>query len=197
MANDEEHQAALVEFVSLRSEILKRMEFMSQIINWTLLAAAGAGGGIITLGSDSFSPVWQIVLLAYPVFGFLLAAEWSFNNLRINQLAAYIYKRIEEPYFAHGWEHALHDRPGTGAPKFGGFSLGVVAAVGIFIGTQSAALALGLTWPTPQTAGNEATVFLDGLASMLKVVDPPIIVLTYLVIFFSGRPHLVPNALSH
>ncbi len=122
----------LQEYSALRQEILKRMEIQHQLVTLTLTAF----GVLTTVGLNSDPNA----LLAYPILTVFLTAAWSQNDIRIGQIGYYIREAIEEKFLATslGWEHRhITSRQGllVGARA-------ILAAQGIFIGTQLMALLL-------------------------------------------------------
>jgi hypothetical protein len=73
---------ALAEYSALRDEIMKRIEFQNNVLNWTLVIA----GSVVTFALQLNN---AMILLLYPPIAFGLSASWYQNNLRIRQLGAY------------------------------------------------------------------------------------------------------------
>lgn len=86
--NNDNGAFALAEYSALREEILKRIEFQNNVLNWTLVIA----GSVVTFALQLNN---AMILLLYPLIAFGLSASWEQNNLRIRQLGVYIRKRIE------------------------------------------------------------------------------------------------------
>lgn len=88
------------QYVSLRSEIEKRVEIRQQILALTLLVA----GTFLTVGCTPTVP--EVVLLFYPFIAMLLGAIWEHNDLRVGQLNFYIRTEVEKHLgsLGPGWE---------------------------------------------------------------------------------------------
>lgn len=88
------------QYVSLRSEIEKRIEIRQQILALTLLVA----GTFLTVGAQP--GVSQVVLLFYPILAMFLGAIWTHNDLRIGQINQYIRMELEKYLsgLGPGWE---------------------------------------------------------------------------------------------
>ena len=75
-----------LEYTTLRSEILKRIEMRQQIVSITLsLAGVFLGVGLAT----------ESVALIYPPIAMLLAFSWAQNDYRIRDAATYIRDNLE------------------------------------------------------------------------------------------------------
>ena len=133
------------QYVSLRSEIEKRVEIRQQILALTLLVA----GTFLTVGCTPTVP--EVVLLFYPLIAMLLGAIWEHNDLRVGQLNFYIRLEVEKHLgnFAPGWEafrlqtfrsgQGRQKRQGTRqkhplTPQFGSIAF---ATRGMFLTTQA------------------------------------------------------------
>ncbi len=88
------------QYVSLRSEIEKRIEIRQQIFTLTLLVA----GTFLTVGVQPNVP--EVVLLFYPIIAMFLGAIWEHNDLRVGQLNFYIRTAVEKHLgeLGPGWE---------------------------------------------------------------------------------------------
>jgi uncharacterized membrane protein len=161
-------QFLLAEYGQLRGEILKRSELQHQLISIALVAF----GGLAAVGlRDSPS-----ALLAYPMLALFLAAAWSYNDIQIAQLGAYIRYRIEEQLIGGdlGWEHA---RLSDHASKQIG-SLIKVATRGILWGSECLAIGLYLVkrlsmgWPPTieESRAEVVLVILAGIAVVFTIV---------------------------
>jgi hypothetical protein len=113
ITNNDNSAFALAEYSALRDEILKRIEFQNNTLNWALVIA----GSVVTFGLQLNNPM---ILLLYPPIALGLSASWEQNNLRIRQLGAYIRKRIESRFPNNGWEQYRIDESVkvTGTAKF-------------------------------------------------------------------------------
>ena len=154
---------ALAEYSALRDEILKRIEFQNNILNWTLVIAGSFVGFALQLNN-------AIILLLYPPIAFGLSASWYQNNLRIRQLGAYIRKRIEARTSNTGWEQYRKDEgvQVTGTAQF---------ARGTFMISQGAMLVLStilLTSSRPKWI-------------VLLLIGLPLLVIDVIVMFWTYR----------
>ena len=123
-----------LEYVALRSEILKRIELRQQLISITLtLAGVFLGVG---LGTES-------VALIYPPLAMFLAFGWAQNDFRIRNLAEYIREFIEIP--GSGLQYETMVQAGRVSIKgLGNWRFVVISHVGIFLFTQSMAIIIEL-----------------------------------------------------
>ena len=87
------------EYAALRAEILQRAEFQQRTIHLAVIVAGAMSGLYFQMNKAPW------ILLIYPLLTFILATEWSFNNLRIRQLGTYIRLTFESE--SAGWEHFL------------------------------------------------------------------------------------------
>ena len=86
-----------LEYVALRSEMDRRMEWRNAIV-FSLVTAAAA---ILGFGFDKKSP--HLVLLFPPVAAFL-AALWAQNDVRIIQIGRYIRQDLEPAIGGMHWQ---------------------------------------------------------------------------------------------
>ena len=77
-----------LEYNTLRSEILKRIEFRQQFISITLTLA----GIFLGIGLTN-----DLVVLIYPPLAMFLALGWVQNDFRVRVAAQYIRERFETP----------------------------------------------------------------------------------------------------
>jgi hypothetical protein len=146
----------LAEYEALRAEILKRTEIQHQLISLALIAT----GTFLATGSAT-------ARLAYPILAVFLAAAWAQSDIRIEQLGAYIEKRVEERLLGDnlGWEHfckPLHDTPKLR-------SLAHFASRGVFCGTQILTVLVSFlttSFPTEDIV----LLVVDSLAVILTVI---------------------------
>ena len=123
-----------MEYASLRSEILKRIEMRQQIVSVTLtLAGIFLGVGIGT----------QSVALVYPPLATFLAFGWAQNDFRIRDLAKYIRERIETAMPGVAYESYVQEKRGRSA-GLGSWRFVVLSHGGIFLSTQVMAIGIGL-----------------------------------------------------
>jgi len=154
---------ALAEYSALRDEILKRIEFQNNILNWTFVIA----GSLVTFALQLNN---AMILLLYPLIAFGLSASWEQNNLRIRQLGVYIRKRIETRASNGGWEQyrIKESVKFTGTAKF---------ARGTFIISQGAMLALLIILLIPSRPK----------LIVLLLIGLPLFVIDVIVIFWTAR----------
>lgn len=123
-----------LEYNSLRSEILKRIELRQQIVSITLTLAGVFLG--IGLGTSS-------VALIYPPLAMFLAFGWAQNDFRIRDLSGYIRKHLETPATGLNYEHEVQ----SGREKsrnLGSWRYVVVSHIGVFLFTQAMAVIIEL-----------------------------------------------------
>lgn len=126
---------AEMEYVSLREEVLKRIESRQQLISIALTIA----GAFLGVGWGAGA----VVLLLYPLIATLLAAAWAQNEVLIEQLNSYIRDHLEAHIANPGW--ASYSRKRRAETMIFGWPIDVLAVGGIFVLTQLMALALGWT----------------------------------------------------
>lgn len=160
--NNDNGAFALAEYSALREEILKRIEFQNNVLNWTLVIA----GSVVTFALQLNN---AMILLLYPLIAFGLSASWEQNNLRIRQLGVYIRKRIETTASNGGWEQYRIDESVkvTGTAQF---------ARGTFIISQVAILILSIILLIPSPP--KGTV-LNVIVSLLYLLDIAVIFRTH------------------
>lgn len=125
-----------LEYNTLRSEILKRVEMRQQIVSVALtLAGIFLGIGIST----------ESVSLVYPVLAMFLAFGWAQNDYRIRRAARFIREDIEArvPELGLSVESSIqkHRAEGDG---FGSWRFVVLSHGGLFLVTQLMAVSIEL-----------------------------------------------------
>ncbi len=131
---DAERRGLELEYETLRSEILKRVEMRQQIVAVTLtLAGVFLGVG---LGTES-------VALIYPPLATLLAFNWAQNDYRIRAAARYIRHEIEGKMPGLNFETHTHRRRGTGE-GLASWRFIVLSHGGIILVTQLLAIGIEL-----------------------------------------------------
>ena len=123
-----------LEYNSLRSEILKRIELRQQLISITLTLAGVFLG--IGLGTQS-------VALIYPPLAMFLAFGWAQNDFRIRSSAEYIREHLEKPSTGLMYEHRVQARRAS-TSSLGEWRFVVISHIGIFIFTQVMAVVIEL-----------------------------------------------------
>lgn len=136
--NSEEHNLTIrdgvkIEYSSLRSEILKRIELRQRFMSITLtIAGVFLGIGVTTAA----------IALVYPPLAAFLAISWAQNDSCIKELAIYIRKRIEAQIPDLGWEtYAQKRRRKT---RMRSWRFLILSHGGVFLFTQGMAIAVGL-----------------------------------------------------
>jgi hypothetical protein len=125
--------SAQAEYMSLREEVLKRIESRQQTISIALTLA----GAFLGLGWNAGA----VVILIYPLIALLLAVGWAQNEVFIKQINAYIRDTLENQVSGLGWQRYSQQR--MSELKVLGWPLEVLAIGGIFALTQIMAVALG------------------------------------------------------
>ena len=131
---DAEKRGLVLEYETLRGEILKRIEMRQQIVAVTLtIAGVFLGVGLST----------ESVALIYPPLATFLAFGWAQNDYRIRELARYIRHEIEKNMPGLNYEtytrHQRKTKEGLASWRFVVLSHG-----GIFLITQLLAIGIEL-----------------------------------------------------
>ena len=130
-----------LEYNSLRSEILKRIELRQQLVSITLTLA----GIFLSVGLTT-----DLVVLIYPPLAMFLALGWTQNDFRIRGMATYIREQMETAPIGLGYETYMQQErarnKGLGAWRFV-----VMSHSGIFLFTQLMAIGIELSKPTAFT----------------------------------------------
>lgn len=149
-----------LEYITLREETLKRVEARQQQLSITMtIGAAFLGVGWGTGGA--------VALFIFPPLAALLAAGWIQNEIRLQQIAAYIRDHLEKAVPGLGWESYRLERA-RGA-RLAGLPLEILAIGGVFLLTQILAIALGLFRFNPGSPIELALLALD-LASVIALI---------------------------
>jgi hypothetical protein len=108
-------QLFVEEFKTLREEILRRIDHAHRLASLKLVG--GAALFAFCLKDIRDQPLMEVLLLmVYPLFALFMTIEWSFNNMRIIQLADYLHNHVEQQHRdpdcrsgakCHGWENYL------------------------------------------------------------------------------------------
>lgn len=130
-----------LEYTTLRSEILKRIEMRQQIISVTLTLA----GIFLSVGLSVES-----VVLIYPILAAFLAFGWAQNDFRIRDTAAYARENIEPVVPGLSYEQWVQKRRSENE-GFGAWRFVVLSHGGVFIITQLLAIGIEITKLTPST----------------------------------------------
>jgi len=172
--SEDKVQLALSEYQSLREEILKRSDFRFRIISFFLLIA----GTMISLGLQPKSPSY--VLFAFPIIGCFLASLWVHNLSWGSRAADFIKHDIYKKFnWQPGWEN--HE------PHFKSYLTRTTFSVrGIFIGTQTMTILLGLLLSYAVTTADYLYNFLRRFL-MRKIQTLFILVLASLIFHCSVR----------
>jgi len=117
------------EYKALRAEILKRIEFRYQIINFVLIVS----GTFLSVGSQP--TISASVLLVYPLLAMFLTFGWVHNGVIIIQTGRYIQENIENRLPSLRWETDHFKK--YPFKRFGRFSTS-----GLILTTQLLAIAL-------------------------------------------------------
>jgi len=147
-----------LEYISLRGEILKRIELRQQIISVTLtLAGVFLGFGLTT----------DTVALVYPPLAAFLAFGWAQNDFRIRDLATYIRTHLESPETGLVYETQVQKARENGQ-GLGTWRFVVLSHSGIFIFTQLMAVIIELAKYGPLA---QATQSFSPLTWFLLIID--------------------------
>jgi hypothetical protein len=122
-----------LEYVTLREEVLKRIESRQQTISVAMTLA----GAFLGFGWNAGA----VVILLYPVIALLLAIGWAQNEVFIKQLNAYIRDQLESEQSGFGWQRYSQQR--NSELRVFGWPLEILAIGGIFVLTQLMAIGLG------------------------------------------------------
>jgi len=157
-----------LEYNTLRSEILKRIDLRQQMASIALTVAGIFLGVGVTNGT---------IALIYPPLAIFLAVSWAQNDLRIKDVATYLRKNLE-PQLGLNYERWVQDR--RDAPDGKHVRLTILAHGGIFIFTQLMALGVGLL-------GLLTTHVFGPLQIALLAVDGLSIILVFFVLLNARR----------
>jgi hypothetical protein len=134
-AGNELAQLRIQEYVALRKEILKHIEFRHQITGLFVTSA----GALLTLAAATENP-W--FLLVYSTPALFLALKWFQQGMEMIGKSRYLRENYEEPTGGVLWEshlRKLHD--------FYYDRSGMASALGLFLIPQVVALVLALVPP--------------------------------------------------
>ena len=84
-----------LEYASLKSEMIKRIELRQQLISIALTIT----GVMLGFGINN-----GLIALIYPPLALFLAITWTQNDIRIHDAANYIREEIEKKYIGLHWE---------------------------------------------------------------------------------------------
>jgi 8-oxo-dGTP diphosphatase len=163
----------LVQFNTLRAEILERMNMRQQILT---VALAGVGLFSISVTGEITLPIF---LLLYPPLGLCLAIAWSHHDVRTGEIGEYIFRHIEPHFAALNWEKFMRELYASrnNISK----SMAEYASMGTFIGTEIAAIILAVSFQffnlTTDMPPNTELYF--GFFVSLIVLDIVAVALTY------------------
>ncbi|MBN2391102.1 MAG: NUDIX hydrolase [Anaerolineae bacterium] len=130
-------EGLLVQYDALRAEVLHRMDKRQELLTLTI---AGAAAFTAVVTGEIVVP---IVLLLYPFLALCAAIAWSHHDVRIGEIGAYIREHIE-PYFSGlRWERHIRSLYEANAPSK---RVAEYASLGIFVGTEAAAVLLALCY---------------------------------------------------
>lgn len=131
----------LVQFNSLRDEILERMNLRQQILT---TAVAGVGIFSVVVTGEITLPIF---LLLYPPLGLCLAIAWSHHDVRTGEIGEYIRRHIEPHVAALKWEQFMLElySYGNNISK----RMAEYASMGTFMGTEIAAMILAVLFQLP------------------------------------------------
>jgi hypothetical protein len=116
-----------LQYIALRSEILKRIEMRQQILAVTLTLA----GIFLGLGLQNES-----VALIYPLIAAFLALGWAQNDFRIRDTANYIRENLEISMPYPQYETHMQNERKAKRGGLGSWSFIILSHGGIFLLTQ-------------------------------------------------------------
>lgn len=137
-ATKDSYRGYELEYIVLRSEMERRMEWRNTIV-FSLITAAAA---ILGFGFENNSP--HLILLYPPVAAFL-AALWAQNDIRIIQLGKYIRQDLEPAIGGMHWQADRNLQTERPVSVFG-VPLLLLAGGGFFL--YSEVFALAFAWLT-------------------------------------------------
>jgi energy-coupling factor transporter transmembrane protein EcfT len=150
--------AMLVEYATLRDEILRRLDLRQQLLSLNLTIAAVFFG--VGLGT-------RTVAFVFPPLAMLLAVAWSQNDFRIRKINLYIRTFIEPLIEGLGWEshsQSLREQGGLQA-----WRLVVMSHSGTFFFSQIIAIIIGLLDFT-YTTGEWILVVIDMISVVIVIL---------------------------
>ncbi len=119
------------EFMTLREEVLRRIDARQQTLSVTLTLA----GAFLGLGWGAGSSV----LLMYPLIALFLAVSWAQNEVFIKQINAYIRDHLE-----NGAGYQTYSQGNRSEIRVWGWPIEIIAIGAVFILTQVMAIGLGI-----------------------------------------------------
>ena len=122
--NNSLQQQYIEEYKSLRLELIKRLDIQHHLLLFSLIIASV----LFTLGLH-YQVNNAFILLLYPILAMFLAVAWVYNDVRLNDIRAYIRARIEKKRLEGlEWENHLAFK------RHGSFlRLSELSALGIFV----------------------------------------------------------------
>ncbi len=100
-----ERAGLVLEYGTLREEILKRMDIRHQLLSIALTLTGVFLGFGLSGGGENIT-----VVLVYPALAALLAMGWGQNESRVRQLATHIREEIESRIAGLSWETCVQRR---------------------------------------------------------------------------------------
>jgi hypothetical protein len=126
---EQELNARLEEYKSLRDETLRRIDARNQIISFTLAFAAAMF--TLALSEKGFASA----LLVYPIISFFFSTAFAYNSMMLIQIGKYV-RELEEKIPGLNWAAYL-------GPKYWPIEIfELTASAGLFVGTQVIGLLL-------------------------------------------------------
>jgi preprotein translocase subunit SecY len=146
---------ALLEYPSIRGELLQRLEMRQNLLSITLsLAGLFVSFGLANPG----------VSLVYSPLAVFLAMLWGQNEIRCRQIGKYI-QQLEASIPGLRWESYYRDQTEQ-ETRFGPWPLSIMAPAGIFVTTQAVAVTVGIATMT----GTPVEWFLVALSALALTV---------------------------
>jgi 8-oxo-dGTP diphosphatase len=130
-------QEILVEYETLRQEVLQRINGRNQSLN---LAITATGIFVAAVAGQFFPPV---ALLLYPLVAVWIAVSWTQHDIRVGQIGKRIRDGIEQQLGGVKWENWLSAQFARES-RFIYRRSTELTAVGVLVGTQILTIALAI-----------------------------------------------------
>ena len=169
--NSESKEECLTEYVSLREEILKRMDIRNHLLTFTLIVS----GAILSYGSTPNASI--LVLLIYPILAFFLALGWMHSDVRAGEIGRYIKTNIECKLNGIGWENYISEIKAKQKEQKKTFFIKAteISASGVFLVTEIVSIVLAI--PKMKTLLQDPILLIQVV--LLLIFDMVAIIYTY------------------
>ncbi len=169
--NSTSKEACFTEYVSLREEILKRMDIRNHLLTFALIVS----GAILSYGSTTDASV--LVLLIYPILAFFLALGWMHSDVRAGEIGSYIKNNIESKVNGIGWENYISEKKSKQKKQKKSIFIKAteISAAGVFLVTEIVSIVLAI--PKIKTSFQDTILLIQVI--LLLTLDIIAIIYTY------------------